>query len=134
MLFNFCFVVLETGIEPVWHQLPQDFKSCASTYSATRASFNLNGDPLETRTPDPLIKSQVLYRLSQWIMLLNLAGVTGIEPVYDRVKVCCLTSWLHPNKLMVERGGFEPPNPKEKIYSLPHLASLLPLQQIFYHE
>ena len=39
----------------------QDFKSCASTYSAIRAS---NGDSLEIRTPDPLIKSQVLYRLS----------------------------------------------------------------------
>ena len=38
----------------------QDFKSCASTYSATRA----DGDSLEIRTPDPLIKSQVLYRLS----------------------------------------------------------------------
>ena len=31
------FMVPETGIEPVWNQLPQDFKSCASTYSATRA-------------------------------------------------------------------------------------------------
>ena len=26
--------------------------------------FYKNGDPLEIRTPDPLIKSQVLYRLS----------------------------------------------------------------------
>jgi hypothetical protein len=28
---------------------------------------------------------------------------------------------------MVEGGGFEPPNPKEQIYSLPRLASSLPL-------
>ena len=30
---------------------------------------------------------------------------------------------------VVERGGFEPPNPKEQIYSLPRLASSLSLQK-----
>ena len=50
-----------TGIEPVRSVNPQDFKSCASTYFATWA---LIGHSLEIRTPDPLIKSQVLYRLS----------------------------------------------------------------------
>jgi hypothetical protein len=40
--------------------LPQDFKSCASTYSATQA----NGVSETNRTSDPLIKSQLLYRLS----------------------------------------------------------------------
>ena len=40
----------------------QDFKSCASTYSATEALKY--GVSLGIRTPDPLIKSQVLYRLS----------------------------------------------------------------------
>ena len=39
----------------------QDFKSCASTNSATQAH---HGDPHEIRTHDPLIKSQMLYRLS----------------------------------------------------------------------
>ena len=38
----------------------RDFKSRASTYSATRAS----GAPQAIRTPDPLIKSQMLYQLS----------------------------------------------------------------------
>ena len=38
----------------------QDFKSCASTNSATQA----HGDLYEIRTHDPLIKSQMLYRLS----------------------------------------------------------------------
>ena len=47
-----------TGMEVT----PQDFKSCASTNSATRAL--ISGDPLAIRTPDPLIKSQVLYQLS----------------------------------------------------------------------
>ena len=40
----------------------QDFKSCASTYSATQA--HINGVPCEIRTHDPLIKSQMLYLLS----------------------------------------------------------------------
>ena len=31
---------------------------------------------------------------------------------------------------VVERGGFEPPNPKEQIYSLPRLASSLSLQVV----
>ena len=38
----------------------QDFKSCASTNSATQAY----GDLYEIRTHDPLIKSQMLYQLS----------------------------------------------------------------------
>ena len=50
---------------------PQDFKSCASTSSATQA-FNYfrhapifkNGVLQRTRTSDPLIKSQMLYQLS----------------------------------------------------------------------
>ena len=43
----------------------------------------------------------------------------------DRVKVCCLTAWLYPKK-MVEEGGFEPPNRKELSYSQPRLATSLP--------
>ena len=51
---------------------PQDFKSCASTSSATQAFhlfqgtrlFFKNGVLQRTRTSDPLIKSPLLYRLS----------------------------------------------------------------------
>ena len=51
---------------------PQDFKSCASTSSATQAFrlfqgtrlFFKNGVLQRTRTSDPLIKSQMLYQLS----------------------------------------------------------------------
>ena len=51
---------------------PQDFKSCASTSSATQAFhlfqgtrlFSKNGVLQRTRTSDPLIKSQMLYQLS----------------------------------------------------------------------
>ena len=31
---------------------------------------------------------------------------------------------------MVEGDGFEPPNPKERIYSPPRLATSLPLQRM----
>ena len=43
----------------------------------------------------------------------------------DGVKVRCLTAWLYPNNRMVGRSGFEPLNPKERIYSPPRLASSL---------
>ena len=43
-----------------------------------------------------------------------MAGVAGLEPTNDRVKVCCLTAWLYPistrpaKKKMVSPQGFEP--------------------------
>ena len=58
-----------------------------------------------------------------------MAGLAGFEPTHEGVKVPCLTAWLYPIDKM-EREGFEPPNPKERIYSPPRLASSLPLQGI----
>ena len=104
----------------------QDFKSCASTYSATKAQ--INGVSLEIRTPDPLIKSQVLYRLSQRDIYKFLVASAGFEPAE------CKSQSLVPYHLatrqfqVVERHGFEPWNPKEQIYSLPRLATSLSLQ------
>ena len=57
----------------------------------------------------------------------RMAGVPGFEPGHDGIKIRCLTAWLYPNKL-VEGDGFEPPNPKERIYSPPRLATSLPLR------
>ena len=62
-----------------------------------------------------------------------MAGVLGFEPRRDGIKIRCLTAWLYPNEIwtnkkMVEGDGFEPPNPKERIYSPPRLATSLPLQ------
>ena len=43
-----------------------------------------------------------------------MAGVAGLEPTNDRVKVCCLTAWLYPistrpaKRKMVSPQGFEP--------------------------
>ena len=50
----------ETGIEPVRGVSSQDFKSCASASSATRAH---NGR-YRARTYDPLLVRQVLSQLS----------------------------------------------------------------------
>ena len=63
-------LVPKAGIEPARYYLPQDFKSCASTYSATQAICygRKTGDPEAIRTPDPLIKSQLLYRLSYGVI------------------------------------------------------------------
>ena len=59
-----------------------------------------------------------------------MAGVPGFEPGHDGIKIRCLTAWLYPKHFikMVEGDGFEPPNPKERIYSPPRLATSLPLQ------
>ena len=51
-------------------------------------------------------------------------GVAGFEPTHDGVKVRCLTAWLYPKKKM-EESGFEPLNPKERIYSPSRLATSL---------
>ena len=54
--------------------------------------------------------------------------MAGIEPARHGVKVHCLTAWLHPKAFLervVGEDGFEPPNPKELIYSQPRLATSL---------
>ena len=94
------------------------------------------GDPAGTRTPDPRLKRQLLYRLSYWVEKTtswkrtgphpqnanlarqavsgageygacgdDVAGMAGLEPADEGVKVPCLTTWLHP--CMGERLGPE---------------------------
>ena len=58
-----------------------------------------------------------------------MAASARFELAHARVKVSCLTAWLRGNR-MVERGGLEPPNPKEQIYSLSRLASSLSLHMV----
>ena len=76
--------------------------------------FGNHGDPPEIRTPDTLLKRQVLCRLSYWVMKpikrktglppqlpdqktqKKVAGMAGLEPASEGVKVPCLTTWLHP--------------------------------------
>ena len=45
--------------------------------------------------PHGILSPRCLPIPPQWCR--KLVGYTGIEPVNDRVKVCCLTSWLIPN-------------------------------------
>ena len=63
------------------------------------------GDPTGIRTPDPLLKRQLLYRLSYRIKYElaseKMAGTAGFEPADEGVKVPCLTTWRRPN---VERN------------------------------
>ena len=61
------------------------------------------------------------------IAILVLAGVVGIEPTLEVLETSVLPLNYTP-KSMVEGDGFEPPNPKERIYSPPRLATSLPLR------
>jgi hypothetical protein len=56
-----------------------------------------------------------------------MAGVPGIEPGMIESKSIALPLGYTP-KSMVEAGGFEPPNPKELIYSQLRLAASLSLR------
>ena len=69
-----------------------------------------------TTSPQP-----PLYKI-----LSYLAGTVGIEPTPKVLETSILP--LNYVPLMVEGDGFEPPNPKERIYSPPRLATSLPLQ------
>ena len=57
--------------------------------------------------------------------IIKLAGVVGIEPTPKVLETFVLPLNYTP-KLMVVGDGFEPPNPKERIYSPPRLATSLP--------
>ena len=83
-----------------------------------------------------MVTRRRLERLTLWLKVrcstdwasgsnINWLGYLDSNQGDDRVKVCCLTAWLYPNK-MVGRGGFEPPNRKELSYSQPRLATSLP--------
>ena len=67
---------------------------------------------------------------SRLVFLVYITGIAGFEPTHDRVKVCCLTAWLYPN--VMEGEGFEPSNPKERIYSPLRLATSLSLHMMLF--
>ena len=60
----------------------------------------------------------------------HLAGVVGLEPTLEVLETSVLPLNYTPKIYMVEGGGFEPPNPKERIYSPSRLATSLPLHVI----
>ncbi len=58
---------------------------------------------------------------------IAMAGAVGIEPTSKVLETSILP--LNYAPIMVEGGRFELPNPKERIYSPPRLATSLPLQR-----
>ena len=80
------------------------------SYAAWKAAvlplnYTRIGDSEETRTPDPLIKSQLLYHLSYRVIVCSRASGQTLFPTSRP------TIGSSANK-MVETGGFEPPNPE----------------------
>ena len=53
-----------------------------------------------------------------------MAGIVGIEPTPTVLETVVLPLNYAPAIKMVVGDGFEPPNPKERIYSPPRLARL----------
>ena len=53
----------------------------------------------------------------------------GIEPTNAGITIRCVNHFA-TTAIMVEGGRFELPNPKERIYSPPRLATSLPLHAI----
>ena len=47
---------------------------------------------------------------------INLAGVAGLEPAHDGIKIRCLTAWLHPNYKMGWVVGIEPTTSRATIW------------------
>ena len=57
-----------------------------------------------------------------------MAGAAGIEPTPKVLETFVLP--LYYARKTMEGEGFEPPNPKERIYSPPRLASSLPFRYL----
>ena len=55
----------------------------------------------------------------------------GIEPTPKVLETFVLP--LYDARTTMEGRGFEPPNPKERIYSPPRLATSLPFQIMLFH-
>ncbi len=84
------------------------------------------GDPEGIRTPGPLLKRQLLCRLSYRVIYLSflyephtceaafaaggVAGTAGLEPADEGVKVPCLTTWRRPNR--IRNGDRGRPDPR----------------------
>lgn len=82
----------------------QDFKSCASTNSATQAMVTCMR--FELMTLWLKVKCSTDWANRSYI---KMAASVRFELTHVRVKVWCLTTWLR-GKLVVERDGFEPSN------------------------
>ena len=65
-------------------------KKTAGTFITKDSCHSHSHERAGIRTPDNLIKSQVLYHLSYTPIK---TGLVGFEPTNAGVKVLCLTAW-----------------------------------------
>lgn len=96
-------MVLKEGLEPsryCYHRI-------LSPVRLPFRHFSLIGAPPETRTPDPFIKSEMLYHWASGTIWLGRLDSNQRMP---ESKSGALP--LGYNPIMVDRDGFEPPKPK----------------------
>ena len=104
----------------------QDFKSCASTYSATKAHL-VSRWGFEPQTPWLKVKCSTGWA-SETLTKIGCLGWIRTSGMQES-KSCALPLGYEAIIQVVERDGFEPSNPKEQIYSLPRLTASLSLQK-----
>ncbi len=80
---------------------------------------------LNPRVPEP--QSGALTT-SPWPPKYLMAGVAGIEPTLTVLETAVLP--LNYTPIMVEGVGFEPTKLPQRIYSPPHLTTLVPLHEL----
>ena len=122
-----------TGFEPATLALARRYSTTEprphiETFrSACLCSYNTWGDRWGSnpRMPEPQSGALTTSPRPPWI--LKLAGVAGIEPTLTVLETAVLP--LNYTPIMVERVGFEPTKLPQRIYSPPHLATLVPLQK-----
>ena len=126
-----------------------DFESGASAYSATSANKTTGVAGFE-----PTHEGVKVPCLTAWLYPKNKGRMMGIEPTNAGATIRCVNHFatfamagaagieptlkvletfvlpLYDARTTMEGEGFEPPNPKERIYSPPRLASSLPFQNI----
>ena len=81
-----------------------------------------SGDPAGIRTPDTLLKRQVLCRLSYWggsVCSDAVAGAAGLEPANGGVKVRCVTTSPRPYVVLVRLTGSLPRKRESSLRSAP---------------
>ena len=85
--------------------------------------IQLNGDPQATRTPDPLIKSQMLYQLSQRVIPYGWGSWIRTSAMTESKSVALPLGYTPMNG---GGGRIRTTEPKELSYSQPRLATSLP--------
>ena len=87
-----------------------------------RGYKNLNGDPQAIRTPDPLIKSQMLYQLSQRVIINGWGTWIRTREMTESKTVALPLGYTPMNG---GGGRIRTTEPKELSYSQPRLATSL---------